>query len=137
MNSGKPLRVVVAGLGNMGRSHALAYHANPGFEIAALVSRRRRELALRMALGARSARLTRRVIARALASTVAGVALGMPAALVVANRLDVFRPESLPPLHTTALATATMVLVGVAAIAAWLPARAAGRVDPTELLRSE
>lgn len=34
-----PLRVVVAGLGNMGRSHALAYHDNPGFEIAALVNR--------------------------------------------------------------------------------------------------
>jgi predicted dehydrogenase len=33
------LRVVVAGLGNMGRSHALAYHENPGFEIAALVNR--------------------------------------------------------------------------------------------------
>lgn len=35
----KPLRVVVAGLGNMGRSHALAYFENPGFEIAALVNR--------------------------------------------------------------------------------------------------
>ena len=34
-----PLRVVVAGLGNMGRSHALAYHRNPGFQIAALVNR--------------------------------------------------------------------------------------------------
>ena len=39
MNSENPLRVVVAGLGNMGRSHALAYHRNPGFEIAALVNR--------------------------------------------------------------------------------------------------
>ena len=39
MNTQKPLRVVVAGLGNMGRSHALAYHNNPGFEIAALVNR--------------------------------------------------------------------------------------------------
>ena len=39
MNSEKPLRVLVAGLGNMGRSHALAYHNNPGFEIAALVNR--------------------------------------------------------------------------------------------------
>ncbi len=39
MNSHKPLRVVVAGLGNMGRSHALAYATNPGFEIAALVNR--------------------------------------------------------------------------------------------------
>jgi predicted dehydrogenase len=37
MNS--PLRVIVAGLGNMGRSHALAYETNPDFEIAALVNR--------------------------------------------------------------------------------------------------
>lgn len=39
MSSDKPIRVLVAGLGNMGRSHALAYAANPGFEIAALVNR--------------------------------------------------------------------------------------------------
>jgi predicted dehydrogenase len=39
MTSLAPLRVVVAGLGNMGRSHALAYATNPGFEIAALVNR--------------------------------------------------------------------------------------------------
>lgn len=39
-----PLRIVVAGLGNMGRSHALAYHNNPGFEIAALVNRSAVEL---------------------------------------------------------------------------------------------
>lgn len=39
MSSQKPLRVVVAGLGNMGLSHALAYAADPGFEIAALVNR--------------------------------------------------------------------------------------------------
>ncbi len=39
MSTQKPLRVVVAGLGNMGRSHALAYATNPGFEIAALVNR--------------------------------------------------------------------------------------------------
>lgn len=34
-----PVRVMVAGLGNMGRSHALAYHDNPGFEIVGLVNR--------------------------------------------------------------------------------------------------
>lgn len=37
--SEKPIRVLVAGLGNMGRSHALAYHNNPGFEIVGLVNR--------------------------------------------------------------------------------------------------
>lgn len=35
----KPIRVLVAGLGNMGRSHALAYHNDPGFEIVGLVNR--------------------------------------------------------------------------------------------------
>ncbi|RUM08199.1 Gfo/Idh/MocA family protein [Rhizobium chutanense] len=39
MNQGKPIRVLVAGLGNMGRSHALAYHNDPGFEIVGLVNR--------------------------------------------------------------------------------------------------
>lgn len=34
-----PLRTLVAGLGNMGRSHAVAYHANPGFEIVGMVNR--------------------------------------------------------------------------------------------------
>ncbi|UJQ95540.1 Gfo/Idh/MocA family oxidoreductase [Mariluticola halotolerans] len=37
--SQSPIRVLVAGLGNMGRSHALAYERNPGFEIAGLVNR--------------------------------------------------------------------------------------------------
>jgi predicted dehydrogenase len=35
----RPVTVLVAGLGNMGRSHALAYHTNPGFEILGLVNR--------------------------------------------------------------------------------------------------
>ncbi len=39
MTMQKPIRVLVAGLGNMGRSHALAYHSNPGFEIVGLVNR--------------------------------------------------------------------------------------------------
>ena len=37
--SQKPLKVLVAGLGNMGMSHALAYAANPGFEIVGLINR--------------------------------------------------------------------------------------------------
>ena len=40
----EPLRVLVAGIGHMGRSHALAYRAHPGFEIAGLVNRSSIEL---------------------------------------------------------------------------------------------
>lgn len=39
MSSTDPVRVLVAGLGNMGRSHALAYHRHPGFQIDGLVNR--------------------------------------------------------------------------------------------------
>jgi predicted dehydrogenase len=42
--SASPIRVLVAGLGNMGMSHALAYAANPGFEIVGLVNRSKPEL---------------------------------------------------------------------------------------------
>jgi predicted dehydrogenase len=45
----RPLQVMVAGLGNMGRSHALAYHRNPGFAIAGLVNRSQVELPAELA----------------------------------------------------------------------------------------
>ena len=44
MPDGSPLRVLVAGLGNMGRAHALAYAAHPGFEVVGLVNRSAVEL---------------------------------------------------------------------------------------------
>jgi predicted dehydrogenase len=44
MTTQQPIRVLVAGLGNMGMSHALAYHNNPGFEIVGLVNRSKRDL---------------------------------------------------------------------------------------------
>lgn len=46
--SAQPLKVLVAGLGNMGRSHALAYHHHPGFEICELVNRSAIELPIEL-----------------------------------------------------------------------------------------
>ena len=47
-SSTHPIRVLVAGLGNMGRSHALTYHNNPGFEIVGLANRSDVELPLEL-----------------------------------------------------------------------------------------
>ncbi|MDB5506454.1 MAG: oxidoreductase, NAD-binding Rossmann fold family protein [Devosia sp.] len=47
--SAAPVRVLVAGLGNMGRSHALAYHREPDYEIVGLVSRGGREMPAELA----------------------------------------------------------------------------------------
>jgi len=44
MSTASPLRILIAGIGNMGRSHALACHRHPGFEVVALVNRSTPEL---------------------------------------------------------------------------------------------
>ncbi len=59
-SNSKPVRVLVAGLGNMGRSHALAYHNNPGFEIVGLVNRSKVELPEELARLRRSILTSRR-----------------------------------------------------------------------------
>jgi predicted dehydrogenase len=51
MNNNQPLRVLVVGCGNMGASHATAYHTIPGFEICGLVSKGRSKEVLNEKLG--------------------------------------------------------------------------------------
>ncbi len=50
-NQVKPIRVLVLGCGNMGASHAMAYHTNPGFEIVGLVSRGKSKEVLNARMG--------------------------------------------------------------------------------------
>ena len=50
-NQVKPVRVLVLGCGNMGASHAMAYHTNPGFEIVGLVSRGKSKEVLNARMG--------------------------------------------------------------------------------------
>ena len=50
-NQVKTVRVLVVGCGNMGASHAIAYHTNPGFEIVGLVSRGKSKEALNARMG--------------------------------------------------------------------------------------
>ena len=65
----------------------------------------------------------------------AGVAIGLAASLLVARLLDgmLFDIGVLDPPTYAAVAVG---LIGVSALASYLPARRAGRVDPVELLRS-
>jgi len=50
-NQEKPIRVLVLGCGNMGASHAMAYHTNPGFEIVGLISRGKSKEVLNAKMG--------------------------------------------------------------------------------------
>jgi ABC-type antimicrobial peptide transport system permease subunit len=104
--------------------------------IAYSVAQRSRELALRVALGARGTDVIRLVVRRALMLAAAGVAIGVPAALFLTRTLrsllyGVSASDASTYVGVVALLTA------VAVLASYLPARRATRVDPVLALRSD
>jgi putative ABC transport system permease protein len=99
-----------------------------------LVSSRRREIGVRIALGARPSRILSAVVAQAAALTGLGIAAGLCTSLVLARFMAtlVFGVSVRDPLTFVLV---PLVLAAVAALAAIIPARRAGRVDPMEVLR--
>jgi predicted permease len=104
--------------------------------IANAVSRRRKELGIRLALGAEPRRILRLVLGEAGLLVALGAAAGLPCALLTgrAIRSLLFGIQS---GDWKSVAAALGVLTTVAAFAAWIPARRALRVDPMVALRSE
>jgi predicted permease len=104
--------------------------------IAYAVSQRRREIGIRLALGAESARLKRMFLRHGLTLAITGVAIGLPAAVGLMRLMKslLFGVSALDPL---AFAAASAALVLAAALASFLPARRAAAVDPVEALRVE
>jgi predicted permease len=104
--------------------------------IASAVSRRKKELGIRLALGAEPRRILRLVLGEAGVLVAAGAAVGLACAWLTgrAIRSLLFGIQS---GDWKSLAAALGVLMTVAAFAAWIPARRASRVDPMMALRSE
>jgi predicted permease len=100
------------------------------------VARRTPELGVRIALGAGRRAVLWLVLADALAIVAAGLVVGLPLALVAAEQMTRFLYE-VAPVDPASYVAAAAVLVAVAAIAAWLPARRAASVDPVVALRTE
>ncbi len=100
------------------------------------VTHRTREIGIRMALGARRPDLIRLVVWRGLLLALAGTAAGIAVGTVVARLLSSLLYEVKPSDPVTMLAV-TLLLVVVAALAAFFPARRATVVDPTVALRYE
>jgi len=97
------------------------------------VARRRREIGIRMALGARQGRLLASIFARALWQIAAGVVVGVTAALVLHLRLNI---EVEGGWHIPGiLPAAAIFIMAIGLLSAAGPARRAVRVDPTEALR--
>jgi putative ABC transport system permease protein len=100
------------------------------------VTRRMREMGIRVALGAEGADVLRLVVRGALVMAGTGVALGMVGSLALGKMVAGLLYDVPPTDPVTFLATAA-ILGGVAVLAAWMPARRAMRADPVSVLRQE
>ena len=104
--------------------------------LANLVGERKREIGVRLALGARREDVLRMILVRAGWLTATGVCIGLLLAFGlahgVANLLFEVRPDD--PIIFGAI---TVAITGVALLASWLPARRASQIDPMMALRDE
>jgi putative ABC transport system permease protein len=104
--------------------------------LASAVGERTHELGIRAALGATPGRLRREVLGQALIVCGFGLVVGLAGALAASRMLTALLYE-VSPTDPAALLGACVVLLGVAALAAYIPARRATRIDPAHALRAE
>jgi putative ABC transport system permease protein len=104
--------------------------------LAYMVSQRKRELGIRMALGAQRWQILRLVLRNGMGLTLVGVACGIAASLALTRLLAglLFDIGATDPL---AFGAAAFLLVLTALLACYVPARKASRLDPIIVLRSE
>ncbi|HXJ32056.1 MAG TPA: FtsX-like permease family protein, partial [Gemmatimonadales bacterium] len=101
-----------------------------------VVAARRREIGVRMALGADRRAVVRMIVARGLGLAGTGAVIGLAVALVATRWLA----ESLfqvSPTDPVTLALVTLALLAVALVACWVPAYRAAATDPVQALRAE
>ena len=100
------------------------------------VGRRTHELGIRMALGAQPGSVLAMILRETLALTLIGIALGIPCAIGAARliRRLLFNVTLYDPIT---LALVPVVLIAVAMLASYIPARRAMKVDPLTTLRHE
>ena len=104
--------------------------------ISYMVSARTHEIGLRLALGAQRGNIMSQVLRQGLSLAIAGAAVGFVGAVIV-SRLMAGLLYSVRPTDPVTFAGVAILLVGVALVAGYIPARRAMRVDPIVALRHE
>jgi predicted permease len=104
--------------------------------MAFMVARRTKEIGLRMALGAPQARVVWMVMRETLVLVAAGLAIGIPAALVVSKYVST-QLYGVKATDIVSAVGALVILAAVAGVAGLLPARRASTIDPIQALRYE
>ena len=101
-----------------------------------MVAQRRREIAIRLAVGAQASDVTRLVLAEAGGLALVGVTLGIGAALAVTRQLQAILFET-SPLDPAVFVAVSVLLISVCLLASRAPTRRATCVDPMAVLRGE
>jgi putative ABC transport system permease protein len=104
--------------------------------ISYIVSERTHEIGIRLALGAQSRNILRMILRQGLGLAIAGAAVGLVCALIVSHLMAglLYGVRPTDPLTFSGVA---ILLIGVALLACYIPARRAMRVDPMVALRYE
>lgn len=98
------------------------------------IAHRRREFAIRLALGARAGEVMTRVLRAMLVKVTLGAAAGLAAAAVLSQTLGTLL-FGVPPLHWPTYTIVFIVVLAAALAAAWAPVRWVARIDPIAILR--
>src|SRR5437868_5391269 len=101
-----------------------------------MVTQRRREIGIRMALGAARSSVLTQIMKQGLQVTALGVTIGLAGALAV-NRLIASLLFGVQPTDIVTIAFVIATITAVAVVASWLPAWRASRLDPNVALRDE
>jgi len=101
-----------------------------------MVAERRREIGIRMALGADRASVLKMVLSQGMGLAAAGVAVGLLAALAI-GRVMASLLFGIAPGDPVTIAIVVSLMLAVAMAACYLPARSATQVDPMIVLRDE
>ncbi len=104
--------------------------------LAFAVGRRRREIAVRMALGAERPRVRAMVVRQGMRLIAGGLVLGLGAALLAGRTLDAFL-FGVKPVDPVTYLVVVGLMAGAGALAAWIPATRATHTDPQRALREE
>jgi predicted permease len=100
------------------------------------VSRRTREIGIRMALGARTATVERLIVRQGMVLAIIAMVLGWPAAWLLSRLASSFL-YGIQPHDSLTFTVVPIFLAAVAMVACWLPARRAASIDPVQALRTE
>jgi ABC-type antimicrobial peptide transport system permease subunit len=104
--------------------------------IAYVVSQRTREIGIRSALGAEPRQLSKMFLLDGLVLSAIGAVVGLVAAMAVARLLSSLL-FGVGPTDPTAYVAAVVVTIAAAALASYVPARRAAKIDPIETLKAE